>query len=215
MNSPEERASSASATPRGAGATYAGLPPGAVWRAAWFFGLWLVLAGADPADLPAAAMAVVAATWTSLHLLPPGGSRPSPLRHGPTRAALPVPVRCRRSGCRKARARSAAAAAPGLRDLSGSLSAWRRSQRVHHAHEPVARHGAGRRGRADSSCTTASTSTSRWCRNWPQRKRRCRGRFETDPKMTEFLTRCPWLHPGDAGAGAGPHPARSGETPTA
>ena len=44
-------------------------------RAAWFFGLWLVLAGADPADLPAAALAVVAATWTSLRLLPPGRSR--------------------------------------------------------------------------------------------------------------------------------------------
>jgi multicomponent Na+:H+ antiporter subunit E len=44
-------------------------------RAAVFLGLWLVLAGADPADLPAAAIAVVAATWTSLWLLPPGGSR--------------------------------------------------------------------------------------------------------------------------------------------
>jgi multicomponent Na+:H+ antiporter subunit E len=47
-------------------------------RAAGFLVLWLVLAGADVADLPAAAVAVVAATWTSLRLLPPGSSRLSP-----------------------------------------------------------------------------------------------------------------------------------------
>jgi len=47
-------------------------------RATGFLVLWLVLAGADPADLPAAAVAVVAATWTSLRLLPPGSSRLSP-----------------------------------------------------------------------------------------------------------------------------------------
>jgi multicomponent Na+:H+ antiporter subunit E len=44
-------------------------------RAAGFLVLWLVLAGANSADLPAAAVAVVAATWTSLRLLPPGSSR--------------------------------------------------------------------------------------------------------------------------------------------
>ena len=47
-------------------------------RAAWFLCLWLVLAGADPWDLPAAAGAVVAATWTSLRLLEPRASRRSP-----------------------------------------------------------------------------------------------------------------------------------------
>jgi multicomponent Na+:H+ antiporter subunit E len=47
-------------------------------RAAGFLVLWLVLAGADLADLPAAAVAVVAATWTSVRLLPPGSSRLSP-----------------------------------------------------------------------------------------------------------------------------------------
>jgi len=51
----------------------------AIWRAAWFLALWLVLAGADLADLPAAALAVVAATSTSLSLLPPGGARGSPI----------------------------------------------------------------------------------------------------------------------------------------
>jgi multicomponent Na+:H+ antiporter subunit E len=62
---------------RGSGATPAGLPRAAAFRAAGFLGLWLALVGADPADLPAAAAAVVAATWTSLRLLPPGGSRRS------------------------------------------------------------------------------------------------------------------------------------------
>jgi multicomponent Na+:H+ antiporter subunit E len=62
---------------RGSSATPAGLPRAAVLRAAGFLGLWLALAGADPADLPAAAAAVVAASWTSLLLLPPGGSRRS------------------------------------------------------------------------------------------------------------------------------------------
>jgi multicomponent Na+:H+ antiporter subunit E len=38
----------------------------------------LILAGANLADLPAAAVAVAAATWTSMHLLAPGTARPSP-----------------------------------------------------------------------------------------------------------------------------------------
>jgi multicomponent Na+:H+ antiporter subunit E len=46
----------------------------AIWRAAWFIGLWLVLAGAHLADLPAAAAAVILATWASLKLLQPGGA---------------------------------------------------------------------------------------------------------------------------------------------
>ena len=47
-------------------------------RAVGFFVLWLVLAGFDPGDLPAATVAVAGATWTSLRLLPPGKSRLSP-----------------------------------------------------------------------------------------------------------------------------------------
>ena len=50
----------------------------AVTRAVGFLGLWLLLAGADPGDLPAVVVAVAAATWTSLHLLPPSGWRPRP-----------------------------------------------------------------------------------------------------------------------------------------
>jgi multicomponent Na+:H+ antiporter subunit E len=53
--------------------------PAAVARACGFLVLWLMLAGADPADLPAAAVAVAAATWTSLRLLPPGAGRLSPV----------------------------------------------------------------------------------------------------------------------------------------
>ena len=47
-------------------------------RAAWFLCLWLVLAGAALDDVPAAAVAVAAATWASLRLLAPGSSRLSP-----------------------------------------------------------------------------------------------------------------------------------------
>lgn len=51
----------------------------AVWRATLFLGLWLVLSGVNIADIPAAAVAIVAATWTSLRLLEPAASRRSPL----------------------------------------------------------------------------------------------------------------------------------------
>jgi multicomponent Na+:H+ antiporter subunit E len=50
-------------------------PAAAFARATGFLVLWLVLAGFNPGDLPAAAVAVAAATWTSLRLLPPDGSR--------------------------------------------------------------------------------------------------------------------------------------------
>ena len=43
---------------------------GAPLRAAGFFCLWLILSGADPRAVPAGAVATVAATWTSLKLLP-------------------------------------------------------------------------------------------------------------------------------------------------
>jgi multicomponent Na+:H+ antiporter subunit E len=62
-----------------AGATAGGWWSSAALRAAWFIYLWLVLAGADLGDIPAAAAAVAAATWTSLHLLEPNASRRSPL----------------------------------------------------------------------------------------------------------------------------------------
>jgi multicomponent Na+:H+ antiporter subunit E len=62
---------------------------GALVRAAGFLVFWLVLAGIDPGDLPAAAVAVAAATAVSLHLLPPGQFRLSPL--GVARLALRFP----------------------------------------------------------------------------------------------------------------------------
>ncbi|MGE0626484.1 MAG: Na+/H+ antiporter subunit E [Hyphomicrobiaceae bacterium] len=40
-------------------------------RALWFFGLWIIVAGANPSDLPVAALAVGTATWASFVLLPP------------------------------------------------------------------------------------------------------------------------------------------------
>ena len=60
-----------------AGITAGGWWASAAWRAAGFICLWLVLAGADPGDIPAAIAAVAAATWTSLRLLEPSASRRS------------------------------------------------------------------------------------------------------------------------------------------
>jgi multicomponent Na+:H+ antiporter subunit E len=62
----------------------------ACMRAVGFLALWLVLAGIDAADLPAAAVAVAAATFVSLRLLPPGVRRLSPL--GSARLALCFPI---------------------------------------------------------------------------------------------------------------------------
>ena len=61
-----------------AGAANGELWSSAIWRAIGFFAFWLVLGGFDLIDLPAAAGAVAAATWMSLRLLPPAGSRGSP-----------------------------------------------------------------------------------------------------------------------------------------
>ena len=55
------------------------LPRGAVPRAALFAAFWLMLSGGDPASFGAGAIAVVAATWTSLRLLPAGDWRLRPL----------------------------------------------------------------------------------------------------------------------------------------
>jgi multicomponent Na+:H+ antiporter subunit E len=44
----------------------------AVLRGVAFACFWLILIGAGPADLAGGVVAVMAATWTSLHLLPPG-----------------------------------------------------------------------------------------------------------------------------------------------
>lgn len=68
--------------------SHGGIPTGSsvpaiVWRAAAFLALWLILAGgADPADSPAGIVVVVAATWASLLLLPPGEAHVSPVALG-------------------------------------------------------------------------------------------------------------------------------------
>jgi multicomponent Na+:H+ antiporter subunit E len=61
-----------------AGITAKGWWSSAASRAAWFICLWLVLAGADLGDIPAAAAAVAVATWMSMRLLEPRASRRSP-----------------------------------------------------------------------------------------------------------------------------------------
>lgn len=53
-------------------------PRAGIARAAGFLGLWLVIAGADTADLLVGLAAAAAATWTSLRLLPPGRARMRP-----------------------------------------------------------------------------------------------------------------------------------------
>jgi multicomponent Na+:H+ antiporter subunit E len=66
MNSSEERNRHAEAEL----ANGPGTLGSAISRAAGFFGFWLVLTGADAADLAAGAIAAVAATWASLRLMP-------------------------------------------------------------------------------------------------------------------------------------------------
>jgi multicomponent Na+:H+ antiporter subunit E len=65
MNSSEERSRRAQPPVNGSGALGS-----AISRAAGFFGFWLVLTGADSADLAAGVVAAVAATRASLRLMP-------------------------------------------------------------------------------------------------------------------------------------------------
>lgn len=51
----------------------------ALARAPAFLALWLILAGVKTADLPAGIAAAGAAVWASLHLMPPGTVRLSPI----------------------------------------------------------------------------------------------------------------------------------------
>ena len=159
-----------------------GVAARALLRATAFLVLWLVLAGADPADLVAGAVAVVAATWASLRLLPPGSARVSPvaLAHLALRFACQSVIAgtdvARRAfdprlPLRPGFVRYPVRFPPGpVRNAFTALTSL--LQRC-------------RRGKSmDSSSTIASTSTSRWRRSWPRRKRRCRVRLV----MTEFLT---------------------------
>lgn len=52
--------------------------PAALARGALFFGLWLVLTGAEAAGLPFGLIATLGATYSSLRLLPPGARRIAP-----------------------------------------------------------------------------------------------------------------------------------------
>jgi multicomponent Na+:H+ antiporter subunit E len=58
-----------------------GLLRPAMARAVGFVFLWVVLAGGNPVDLAPGAVGALAATWVSLHFLPPGASslRPASL----------------------------------------------------------------------------------------------------------------------------------------
>jgi multicomponent Na+:H+ antiporter subunit E len=52
-----------------------GLAGAAVARAIGFFVVWILIAGADPSDLPAGVIATLLATWVSLVLQPAGTQR--------------------------------------------------------------------------------------------------------------------------------------------
>ena len=77
MNSSEEKSRTAEPPVHGRGTLGS-----AIFRAAGFFGFWLVLAGADADDLAAGFVAAVAATWVSLQLLPAQEWNVHPIRLG-------------------------------------------------------------------------------------------------------------------------------------
>ena len=66
MNSSEERGR----RPEPIGSAPDGNFRSAIFRAAGYFGFWLVLTDADSADVAAGLVAAVAATWASLRLMP-------------------------------------------------------------------------------------------------------------------------------------------------
>jgi multicomponent Na+:H+ antiporter subunit E len=75
MNSSDERSRRAESLVNGPGTLAS-----AISRAAGFFGFWLVLTGADAADLAAGSIAAVAATWASLRLMPAQQWRLRPIK---------------------------------------------------------------------------------------------------------------------------------------
>jgi len=79
MNSTDEEDNGARSPEHGRGSNADRRIRATIGRAVWFLIFWLALAGADPADLVAAAASVFLATSMSMILLPPGGSRRSPV----------------------------------------------------------------------------------------------------------------------------------------
>jgi multicomponent Na+:H+ antiporter subunit E len=75
MNSSDERSRRAESL-----ANDTGTLGSAISRVAGFFGFWLVLTGADAADLAAGSIAAVAATWASLRLMPAQQWRLHPIK---------------------------------------------------------------------------------------------------------------------------------------
>jgi multicomponent Na+:H+ antiporter subunit E len=69
-------------TTPGGGAGGSGFAAAAILRATAFLCLWLVIFGTAAPDLLVGAATAAAATWTSLHLLSPGGARLRPVALG-------------------------------------------------------------------------------------------------------------------------------------
>ena len=105
-----------------------------IFRAAGFFGFWLVLTDADAGDLAAGLVAAVAATWASLRLMPaqPWNLRPIKLADS---AALSASIDHRRDRRRMAGARSSIAVAAGIGGLSSTTSARHNARGILCNHE--------------------------------------------------------------------------------
>ena len=123
---------------------------GSLARAAGFLALWLMLFGLNPADLPVGALAAAVATWASLRLLPPGPWRLRPV----ALARLALRFLCQSIVAGADVARRALdprlPLRPGFVTYPVGFPPGTGAQRLHHAHEPAARHGAGRETTTDS-----------------------------------------------------------------
>jgi hypothetical protein len=118
----------------------------AVVRSLVFLGVWFVLYRPDLASLPVGVGAAVAATWTSLRLLPPGYLPPTAGVSVCSGIALCVAVRCSRNRRRAARVGAPTAAAARLPDLSHSHAAVSGTEYVPFNGKPAARNAADRPG---------------------------------------------------------------------
>ena len=157
-------------------------------RGAGFMVLWLALAGAHPGDLPAAVVAVVAATWTSLRLLPPGERHPSPA--GMVRLALRFPGQAAIAGIDVARRAfdPRLSLRPGFVTVSSRLppgttrDAFCALASLLPGTLPVDATADGR-----LVWCTASTPGSRWRRRWQRMRRGSPARLDGRTTMADFL----------------------------
>ena len=93
MNSSEERGRRPEPIGPGPGGNFRS----AIFRAAGYFGFWLVLTDADSADVAAGLVAAVAATWASLRLMPAGAVEPASCQARQDSYCIFSPIDCCRN----------------------------------------------------------------------------------------------------------------------